>query len=570
MPWNTDADEISDQLKKSNVPHFKISGADSFKQVHMRTLMAHLNAVYNDFDLMAWSRILKQTNAVDSYKEGRQVIERMRSFGMCPSDLLRDNGTYLQEFVSLFDSEEIVLFDTETTGVDVFSDDIVQIAAFIIRGGEIVPGSFFDIIIELSPDKTIPPKLGKETNPLIEKYNNAEVKYSHREGLSMFLEYIGNRTLMGHNVDYDYNILKYNLEKYCGIRYDAVDLKVFDTLKLVHLVGPKQVKYKLGYLVEQLGLSVSDQQNIVFHQADEDIKATYELAKYCRKEAEKHLTEQSFFLQNKITKQIINEWSEHGYKECYLHSKNNLFVLLPDDSEYAFTKEMKKATEKLKDICEFIPVDIFDSILDFLNADVISKPKPEPNALYSHFTNHLMDLSTFREADLCASSSFKEKLFVSTVHKAKGLEFENVLVMRAITGRYPHFSNQTIDKESEDKRLFYVGISRAMKRLIVSGVSCFITPFIIPIIHNFTFRFELVKIDGVRVIVEIGSKKLRVKTVVETVDYNIENVYNNSIRNQLELKKIIADCYSNDSISNTFNIIENKLRILGGYPEIQK
>ena len=70
----------------------------------------------------------------------------------------------MRQFISLFDNEEIVLFDTETTGIDVFNDDIVQIAAYKIRKGEIVPGSFFNIIMHT--DKEIPQKLGKDSEPL--------------------------------------------------------------------------------------------------------------------------------------------------------------------------------------------------------------------------------------------------------------------------------------------------------------------------------------------------------------------------------------------------------------------
>ena len=577
VPWNVDANEISDRLKKDNVSHFKISGQDSFQTVHMKTLMAHLNAVSNDFNMIAWSRILKQTYAVDSYKEGRDIVKRMREVGMCPSDLLRDSGTYLSEFVTLFDNEEIVLFDTETTGTDVFNDDIVQIAAYKIRKGNIVPGSFFNII--MYTDKEIPKKLGKEINPLIKIYNETPNKYSRQEGLALFLNYVGDRILMGHNVNYDYNILRYNLQRDCGMRLDDYQAKIIDTLQLAHLVRPGQRKYKLGWLIEQFGLVPPEQQGLNYHQADEDIKGTLELAKYCRHEADKHLAKQSSFLQEKKTREIIDEWKAQGYKDCYMHAKQRLFVLLPDDDKYAITEEMKYASQELQYICEFRLVNSFDSIIEFLNADVISKPNPEPNALYSQFSNHLMDLSTYREADLCSSSTFKEKLFVSTVHKAKGLEFENVLLLRCNDGRYPHFAYDTKEQKEEDKRLFYVGISRAMKKLVVSGYqktsfndNTTITPFIKPILHHFTLRTELSNSNGIRVLIEISRELLRVNRIVQNsvqrsvqrMDYNISNVYDNgAIKNQFDLKKLIASHFTR---ADVFGSIESVIRPIGGFP----
>lgn len=566
VPWNSDANNVSDKLNNLNIPHFKISGTDSFQSIHMKTLMAHLSAVSNDFNLIAWSRILKQTEAVGSYKEAREWVSKMRKIGICPSDLLREQGTYLSEFVNLFDNEEIVLYDTETTGLDVFHDDIVQIAAYKIRGGEIVPDSFFNII--MYTEREIPKKLGKIDNPLIELYETTENKYSREEGLSLFMEYVGDRILMGHNVNYDYNILKYNLKRDCGSRYENYNAQIVDTLKLAHLVSPRQRKYKLGYLVERFNLTPSDEQGLNYHQADEDIKATLALAKYCRTEAEKYLNNQYAFLNNESIKKIISKWAERGYKDCYLHSKERLYDLLSENEMPALTHEMEYASQELEVICKYKKNDNFDLIINFLNSDVISNPQPEPNALITHLSNHLMDLSTFKEADMCDSDSFKEKLFVSTVHKAKGLEFKNVIVLHSVVDRYPHFAHKTFEQQEEDKRLFYVAISRAMKRLIVAGESNKMTPFINAIQHNFTLRYELNDNIGIKSFIEIGKEKFRVTRLVQNKrdirTYNIEHIYNEEIKGPLDLKTLLDNYRSTDDI---FGTIDDILTHRGGYRE---
>ena len=190
-----------------------------------------------------------------------------------------------------------------------------------------------------------------------------------------------------------------------------------------------------------------------------------------------------------------------------------------------------------------------------------------------------MDLSTYREADLCSSSTFKEKLFVSTVHKAKGLEFENVLMLRCNDGRYPHFAHDTEEQKEEDKRLFYVGISRAMKRLVVSGYQrtsyndiTTITPFIKPIIHHFTLRTEISNSNGVRVVVEIGHELLRVNRIVQISeqksiqrkDYNISRVYDNgAIKNQFDVKRLLSSRFTR---ADVFGSIDSTLRTIGGFP----
>ena len=558
VPWNSDANEISDRLKVDKIPHFKISGLDSFQTVHMKTLMAHFNAVDNDFNIISWSRILKQTYAVDTYYQGRHLIKEMRDLAMCPSDLMRNGGTYLSDFVNSFDNEEIVLYDTETTGVDVFNDDIVQIAAVKIKNGAIVPNSSFNIFLELA-DRSIPEKLGKKVNPMIEAYKTAR-KLPRKKGLELFMQYAGSATLMGHNVNYDYNILKYNLKKYCDGKYHTFKANTLDTLKLAHLICPHLRKYKLEYLIEYLNLEGTNS-----HMADDDIMATYELAKFCHKQAQKHLSSQKAFMERSDVLQVIEELN-YGYRDCYERTKANLYELHEASSELALVQEMKESSEQLVKICEIRPVDTFDLILSFIKEDVIGKD--EPNALKAHFSNHLMDMSTYREADLCDSSNFKEKLFVSTVHKAKGLEFENVIVMRASDGRYPHFAHKTLDKQDEDKRLFYVAISRAMKRLIVSGQSSNFTSFILPILHNFTLRFILFHSYGSNILVEIGYDKLRITEISKNGRkvkdyYNLSKVYgNDNICNQFDLKDIIQ-MYSHRA--DAFESVDRLLMKYGVY-----
>ncbi len=468
----------------------------------MRTLMAHFNAVSNDFNLMAWSRILKQTYAVDSYSEGRHMISKMRNLAMAPSDLLReDNSTYLANYCRTYDNEELVLFDTETTGIDIFNDDIVQIAAVKLRYGQIVKGSEFNIF--LYTQKEIPAKLGRLVNPMVEAYAHA-TKVSRAEGLRLFMNYVGDRTLMGHNVQFDYNILKNNLKRDCGGTYSSFTADTLDTLYVAHLLYPRLRKYKLSYLIERLNLQGANS-----HMADDDIMATYELAKYSRKQADKYLVKQFEFLESKEAIQAKDELSL-SYKECYEHSKRLLYILQP--SGCALVDELKYANDYLTRSCEIKRIDRFEIVVDFLKIDVISKE--EPNSLYSHLSNHLMDMSTYREADLCDSSSFKEKLFVSTVHKAKGLEFENVIVLRSVEGRYPHFAHKTNEQREEDKRLFYVAISRAMKRLVISGADDYntgLTPYVKHIINHFLVRFELYKSENTSIMAEVSRDTVVVK-----------------------------------------------------------
>ena len=83
-----------------------------------------------------------------------------------------------------------------------------------------------------------------------------------------------------------------------------------------------------------------------------------------------------------------------------------------------------------------------------------------------------------KEADLCGAQSMTERIFVSTVHKAKGLEFDHVIVYDAVEGKYPSaYANTRNGGSEEEARKFYVAISRARRRLIVSYCRQSVTPW---------------------------------------------------------------------------------------------
>lgn len=62
-----------------------------------------------------------------------------------------------------------------------------------------------------------------------------------------------------------------------------------------------------------------------------------------------------------------------------------------------------------------------------------------------------------------------EKLVLSTIHSAKGLEWDTVFVMTALDGRFPSFrAAENLDDMEEERRLMYVATTRAKNRLLIS------------------------------------------------------------------------------------------------------
>lgn len=83
------------------------------------------------------------------------------------------------------------------------------------------------------------------------------------------------------------------------------------------------------------------------------------------------------------------------------------------------------------------------------------------------------DIHTYLEEVSLTSSmtteNYENKLKLLTIHNAKGLEFENVFISGIEEGLFPHSNSLESNEEyEEERRLFYVAITRAKKNLILS------------------------------------------------------------------------------------------------------
>lgn len=61
-----------------------------------------------------------------------------------------------------------------------------------------------------------------------------------------------------------------------------------------------------------------------------------------------------------------------------------------------------------------------------------------------------------------------EKIKLMTIHNAKGLEFENVFIAGMEEGLFPHRNSIDLEDYEEERRLFYVAITRAKSNLTIS------------------------------------------------------------------------------------------------------
>ena len=458
---NSDADRISEAMTEAGLTHFKVSGRDLFDTPDVKLLLAHLSVLSNEHNSIAWTRIMKGVHAFPSHALARRFNWKLKQLALSPSDfLLYPESCYTAEFLRAYNEEEIVVFDTETTGLNVFQDDIIEIAAIRIKSGEVV-GEPLDLYIET--DKPILPMLGDKENPMYaiyhEKMSTGEL-LSPSDALRCFLAYVGSSPILGHNANYDYNILDNNLQRYCNDTMQAHDIRCFDSLKLIRLLAPSLHSYKLESLLETFQLV-----GVNSHQAIDDVKATVSLVRLCAEKAREKQAQQEAFIRHPKVKPFANVLRSN-YGERYREAVNRLYKL-STDHEPALVSELFAAYNAFHSDGLINDIPRLDYILRYLRIDMLTD-ETVANALAPQLSQYIMDINTLKEADFCNSKSILERIYVTTVHKAKGLEFDNVIIFDAADGRYPNAYNKTKQQDEEDARKFYVAMSRAKRRLFIA------------------------------------------------------------------------------------------------------
>ena len=470
---NQQAEDLSARLNNHKISHLTITKKDMFKKVDFKTIYSHFSVVTNDTRYSEWARILYQTRAIDTLDKARRCVSKMRELSLTPTDLINySDSSYAIEFVKSIQDKEIVLFDTETTGLNVFEDDIIQIAAIKIKNGDIVPGSELDIIIETN--KTIPETLkeGKE-NPMVKEYKlrKAGIKgesyqqyMSAEDAFSFFIRYIGNDELLGHNVNFDINVLANNIKRRTSVSGFKIPV-YWDTLKLSRLLDPNLRKHNLEDLLKIYNLV-----GVNSHNAIDDVKATYSLVNYCFQKLIEKTNGQKTFLEHPEMKKIQKRFY-NNYAPLFEHTMTKLYDSHICD-ENTFDYEFNYIYEELLDKKYIHEIPMFNYMRKLFDKVVINHT--EDRYFNQQLVNHIYEYRTFNETDLYQNKIIDENVHVMTIHKSKGLEFDNVLVYDITDGNIPYFNSRN---PMADARVLYVALSRAQKRVWIThtgDLSCFI------------------------------------------------------------------------------------------------
>ena len=183
-------------------------------------------------------------------------------------------------FETLFEKyDRLVLFDTETTGLQFSRDEIIEFAAVVVeqRDGKPAIVQEYDQLIALSPGGFVPPKIteltGISTQDLQEK--GLPKTRVARDVCEMMQ---GNTLLLAYNAHFDLSFLYYFLLRHG----DPMVLKGKDKLDLLTVYKDRRsYPHKLSNAIEAYGLSGKV---VNSHRAVDDVIATVAVMEEMEKE----------------------------------------------------------------------------------------------------------------------------------------------------------------------------------------------------------------------------------------------------------------------------------------------
>ena len=377
-----------------------------------------------------------------------------------------------QRLVNRFETPnmaDMVVYDLETTGLNPKTAEIVEIAAHRLSaiGDEVE--RYYRLV--RPPGGHIP-----ESAKRIHGIDTETVKTS--PGIEMvlpeFLGFIQNRILIGHNVaEYDNPILARDLRRYLKRDLSAPH---YDTLATARRLFPRQ-RCSLSALAEKFEIEHGR-----LHSALEDVRVNREIFKElikidAHKREAKSLTELLPFVGLGIlakTEGVAHPEEALTETDTFLnvakrfvqtHNVVSLDNLPLDPTEAAEAREHIETLQHAT-VREFPEdADWRQRRIQFMNAVLHFELISDEHGLIN-FLDYQKLLTNIDELD-----GKTEQLTLMTLHAAKGTEFPVVIIIGMEEGSFPMWRQNITEAElEEERRLFYVGMTRAQEQLYLSSV----------------------------------------------------------------------------------------------------
>lgn len=416
-----------------------------FRREEIKDVLAYLKLIVNDFDNNSLKRIVKRFGKGIGEKTIEDIEkEENIKIGVRLTDLIHKNtqeyGDYYELLIRELDNENIVVFDVESTGINTTEDEIVQIAAIKINNkGEVIE-SFQKFLV---PNKPV------GDSYLVHGFSDEFLKKNGEDKntvLKNFLEFIEDTVVIGHNVTFDITILNSELER---LNLNKSNFKAYyDTLDIARRFYPNLVNHKLETLSRLFNTEIKSS-----HNAMDDILATKDVFMVMIKEKVKPTIINRMAVYSKYIKKFkpIYEEISNLKKLSYIKNPKNIIGEIVNKTK--IKSKYQKEYVKMNNLREFFVI-----AKEIENKEI----SPRDNLI------ELLKITSLSNSELDRMLVKYPRVPIITIHQSKGAEFDYVFLAGLQNNVFPNYMAVKEGNEMEEKRLFYVAMTRAKKALYLS------------------------------------------------------------------------------------------------------
>jgi DNA helicase-2/ATP-dependent DNA helicase PcrA len=439
---NHTAVELSRVLAAEQVDHFLVDKVRFFRQAEVKDALAHVRFLLNPYDAHSLLRMLRRPPSSTTLTHAAvrslppEVGLRLVDF----ADPL--TAEYMDPFGLLlrcYAEGRVVVFDVESTGLDVTRDDVVELAA--LRVGTHGATDEFRALLRTSRPLEESARIHGITADVLARDGRDPA-----EVFDEFLAFLDGCVVVGHNVGYDVNIVRSQLRR-LGRRWPDSAVP-FDTLDLCRRFF-RLPSYTLANVCRELRLASAPT-----HRAADDVKTTWHLLQRLivpllttRPQRERFVAEYAPAFAG--LNESLRRW------RTLLDVDRPVFLLekmLDESGLRDYWGRQENGKKRLANLMELA------RLFGIYDDGTLAPREAMLNVV------HLAALGN--EVDRYVEG--EERVYLLTVHQAKGLEFDTVFIAGATDRQFPSSRSEKEGRLDEELRLFYVAMTRARRRLFIS------------------------------------------------------------------------------------------------------
>jgi DNA polymerase III epsilon subunit family exonuclease len=409
------------------------------------------------------------------------IYEVKPDAGIIPIHTLKDEKrraalSHLFKFLQWYTSkdehphfENFVVLDLETTDKDIYTCGIVELAAVKVEGG-IVRAELHTLI---NPQMPISKSAQKVHGISVADVQEAP---TIEEFWDEFAAFVGNSILVAHNgYNFDFPLIDRFAKKIAGKKLPNIRI---DSLVLARSLFPGESN-SIDALMQRFDLKTEQR-----HRALDDVQVLVKILKelQIRRQNLNRLTSLEMFLDIVALGIFLEDEMQGAEDRLFFVSGGRKLMTAYSKIRREYIRIFNEDSEKLR-------IKIRQALLE-MNPRLISYESNE------HLIEKIRELATqyesvsFEEAvssflSYLALNSAQDQLeninalSLLTYHAAKGLEFDKVILMGLENKNMPGFhalredadDDRSVPKKLEEqRRLFYVGMTRAKSELVMTAV----------------------------------------------------------------------------------------------------